>query len=579
MLKLDDRLVCRLLGEDRLDPALTSFCTLFFPHTEDFFPHTADEVEGSGEEGEALLALIQNAQSTGDPLRLYFSGPQAESKRREARWLATATGAPLLALDLSHALAQMIDFEQLTRRLLDELRSRHAILYVEPFDLLLDPDRAGDRQRLLEMLAEYDGVTILSGVQSKLPRGRGTHGQLQVDWPIPSHDQRMRSWRGSLDAAGEAVDEDMVDMLAGRFVLMPDQISDAVAGARIRSDWRMATSRHNSDDSPRRPLELRDLFEAARAQSDSRTGRVWPARSSRSHGWDQIVLPDDTVAQLREMCQQVVHRHRVLDEWGFGRRLSARQGRHRAVRRPVRHRQDDGGRDHRPRAGSRPLQDRPVGRRQQVHRRDREEPRAHLRRGRERQRDPVLRRGRRAVRQALARCATPTTATPTSRSPTCCRRWSSTKASRSWPPTCARTWTRRSSGGSASSSTSRSRTRSSGPRSGASSSRRGQPRVGHRLRHCSAAQLRITGGNIKNIVLGAAFLAAGADEPDRHGAPAAGHPPRVPEDRQGAAGRRPAPGRCRPDGRKERRAMTDSSRPSTPAADVVQGPALHPQPG
>jgi hypothetical protein len=312
MLKLDDRVVCRLLGENRLDPALAS-CTLFLPQT-------ADEAEVS-RESEALLALIQNAQSTGDPLRLYFSGPQAESKRREARALATATGASLLALDLSQALTQMIDFAQLTRRLLDELRSRHAILYVEPFDLLLDPDRAGDRQRLLEMLAEYDGVTILSGVQSKLPRGRGTHGQLQVEWPIPSHEQRVRSWRGSLDADGEAVDEDVVDTLAGRFLLTPDQISDAVAGARIRADWRMATSRPNDGDSPRRPLELRDLFEAARAQSEATLGGL-ARKIEPVHSWDQIVLPEDTLAQLREMCQQVVYRHRVLDEWGFGSRLS-----------------------------------------------------------------------------------------------------------------------------------------------------------------------------------------------------------------------------------------------------------------
>jgi SpoVK/Ycf46/Vps4 family AAA+-type ATPase len=201
------------------------------------------------------------------------------------------------------------------------LRSRQAILYVEPFDLLLEPDRAGERQRLLEALADYNGVTVLSGVQSKLPRGRGTHGQLQVDWPIPSHEQRMRSWRDSLDAAGEAVDEDLVDTLAGRFLLMPDQISDAVAGARIRTDWRMAASRPNDGDSPMRPLELPDLFEAARAQSEA-TLEGLARKIEPVHSWDQIVLPEDTLAQLQEMCQQVVYRHRVLDEWGFGNRLS-----------------------------------------------------------------------------------------------------------------------------------------------------------------------------------------------------------------------------------------------------------------
>jgi Winged helix domain, variant/ATPase family associated with various cellular activities (AAA) len=313
MLKLDERVVCRLLGENRLDPALASCCTLFLPHT-------ADEVAVS-RRGEALLVLIRNSQSTGEPIRLYFSGAQAESKRREARALAAAIGASLLALDLGHALTQMIDFAQLTRRLLDELRSRQAILYVEPFDLLLEPDRAGERHRLLEALAEYNGVTILSGVQSKLPRGRGTHGQLQVDWPIPSHEQRVRSWRDSLDAAGEAVDEDLVDTLAGRFLLMPDQISDAVAGARIRADWRMATATPNDGDSPRRPLDLPNLFEAARAQSEA-TLEGLARKIEPVHSWDQIVLPADTLAQLREMCEQVVYRHRVLDEWGFGSRLS-----------------------------------------------------------------------------------------------------------------------------------------------------------------------------------------------------------------------------------------------------------------
>ena len=44
------------------------------------------------------------------------------------------------------------------------------------------------------------------------------------------------------------------------------------------------------------------------------------------HDWTQIVLPEDTLAQLHEMCQQVVHRHQVLDEWGFGRRLSVGKG-------------------------------------------------------------------------------------------------------------------------------------------------------------------------------------------------------------------------------------------------------------
>jgi SpoVK/Ycf46/Vps4 family AAA+-type ATPase len=72
-----------------------------------------------------------------------------------------------------------------------------------------------------------------------------------------------------------------------------------------------------------------------------------------------------------------------------------------AVRGRLGDRQDAVGRGDRRRPRARPVRHRPVDGGRQVHRRDREEPRPDLRRGRGRQRRAVLRRGRRAVRQAL----------------------------------------------------------------------------------------------------------------------------------------------------------------------------------
>ena len=76
------------------------------------------------------------------------------------------------------------------------------------------------------------------------------------------------------------------------------------------------------------------------------------------------------------------HRDQVLDDWRMrpGRRPRARH--HRALRRRVRHRQDDGRRGARRRARPRPVRGRPRHGRGQVRRRDREEPRPDLRRGR-----------------------------------------------------------------------------------------------------------------------------------------------------------------------------------------------------
>jgi SpoVK/Ycf46/Vps4 family AAA+-type ATPase len=42
--------------------------------------------------------------------------------------------------------------------------------------------------------------------------------------------------------------------------------------------------------------------------------------------WDDIVLPEEVLSQLREICQRVVYRHRVIGDWGFGKKLSLGKG-------------------------------------------------------------------------------------------------------------------------------------------------------------------------------------------------------------------------------------------------------------
>ena len=138
-----------------------------------------------------------------------------------------------------------------------------------------------------------------------------------------------------------------------------------------------------------------------------------------------------------------------------------------------RHGQDDGRRGARQRPAPGPLPHRPVRRRQQVHRRDGEEPaRGCSTPPRTAARSCSSTRRTRCSASA-ARSRTATTATPTSRSTTCCSAWR--RYRRPGDPGDQheeRRWTRRSCAACASSVTSRSPIASSGGRSGSASFRR-----------------------------------------------------------------------------------------------------------
>jgi SpoVK/Ycf46/Vps4 family AAA+-type ATPase len=128
---------------------------------------------------------------------------------------------------------------------------------------------------------------------------------------------RRRIWERLLADRSVRVAPEDLDALAGRFRLGPLQISDAVATAVAHAGWRTGKALAE----PTRA----ELFAAARGQSGhGLTGlarRIEPA-----YAWDDLVLPLDSLTQLHDLCQRVALRERVLNEWGFQQALSRGRG-------------------------------------------------------------------------------------------------------------------------------------------------------------------------------------------------------------------------------------------------------------
>jgi SpoVK/Ycf46/Vps4 family AAA+-type ATPase len=140
---------------------------------------------------------------------------------------------------------------------------------------------------------------------------------LRVELPPLSYSEREQVWRARLGPA--TPDDDALQALASTFRLSAGQIRDAAAMARSLAGWR-ATERGEPAG-----VTIADLYAACRAQSSGKLDTL--ARKVRAtYSWDDIVLPPDQVTQLREICLQVRHRRTVLERWGFDRHLAMGKG-------------------------------------------------------------------------------------------------------------------------------------------------------------------------------------------------------------------------------------------------------------
>ena len=72
-------------------------------------------------------------------------------------------------------------------------------------------------------------------------------------------------------------------------------------------------------------LTAEDAWHACRDKSGGNSA-VLAQRLTPCYTWDDIVLPDDLMRQLREIADQVAARAQVYERWGFGARLPRGRG-------------------------------------------------------------------------------------------------------------------------------------------------------------------------------------------------------------------------------------------------------------
>jgi hypothetical protein len=277
-LRADTRVVDSLLGIDSLDARLAVCTQRLAPTTKLRDLHLDD----------ALRTRITNLlpQLGGAPV-IVLEGVEGSGRKRIAEAIAAQLGVRLTIFDAAKPMPA--DALALLRR--EALLSGDAVV-IDHHERIADSP-----------LPLFPSPLFLVRTESR------RIDAFTIAVPLPDLTNRTRIWTDALGDAASSIDAGSV---AQKFALTPRQIHGSVAAARANAAFRPPADR---------ALTIADLHTGAQLQS-SPALRKLAARIELKYEWDDIVLPPRAIRQLRDVCRALEYRHIVHDQWGLGRRLT-----------------------------------------------------------------------------------------------------------------------------------------------------------------------------------------------------------------------------------------------------------------
>ncbi|HZD96364.1 MAG TPA: ATP-binding protein [Candidatus Sulfotelmatobacter sp.] len=248
---------------------------------------------------------------------LHFHGPQGSGKRTLAAALCRKLGFPLLVVDMAELLRRFAEPEDAIQRIFRYALLLQSPVYFDQIELLTAED-GRNRSHLQTFRRQAEAMSWLAflGTESAWS-GDGFDGRtfISVEMPAPDVTVRKELWQEI--AAGARIGGDVDwDDLAVKFRLTPGRMKKALETASARASLREETEA---------AISRADLYTGCYSQSNQKLSTL-AQRIVPRHHWNDIILPANATEQLREICIQLKHRRQVYEGWGFNEKLSRGRG-------------------------------------------------------------------------------------------------------------------------------------------------------------------------------------------------------------------------------------------------------------
>jgi ATP-dependent 26S proteasome regulatory subunit len=306
-LVVDARIRNYLFGFDELDSNLLPFTKIIKPQKgiEDII--LSDNIK------DRLHRLTIEAER--HPITtFYFYGAKYTGKQTTAESICHDLNLDLLVADTVPMLNSALPIEILICLLCREAQLQDMPIYLDNFHTLFDDSLSYQLKTAMMELTRCPSLVFLAGTSGWSANYSWQNRRfIEMEFSIPEHSQRKQIWQAYLDHRVPAADS-ISDALAAKFRLSNGQISESIALSQ-----NLAISRDGGD------IAVEDLYQACRRVSNQKLKELAHKIEPR-YNWDDIILPKDQLEQLKEICHYVKYGSVVYDKWGFGRKLSLGKG-------------------------------------------------------------------------------------------------------------------------------------------------------------------------------------------------------------------------------------------------------------
>lgn len=311
-LKVDERIVRYLLGTDETESSALSYCTPVKPVASLGEMLLPDDVIKN------LSMLCEKHNASGRGMLFYFQGGYGVGKQTTAEALCGRVQLGLLLADLEKVKSEdAFSFERLLSLIWREARLKKSAVYWNGFDSLLLEDKRALLEVFLHVLERQKVLTFLGGSDIWEPVDALYNLPfVRVEFAKPSCFERLQLWTNSLNGTLTKEAAANLEAIANKFAFSGGQIRDAASTAGNLAQWR---------DPEDGQISTADIHTACRLQSNRRLSSL-ARKITPFYKWDDIVLPSEKKKQLWEVCNSLKYRSLVYDDWGFDKKLSLGKG-------------------------------------------------------------------------------------------------------------------------------------------------------------------------------------------------------------------------------------------------------------